>query len=159
MYQPAVDCLAGPADWLDAAARERGCRDALADAGLPIVEPRRGDWSSDAGRRVGADPAALAGATAVFAANDQMALGLVHGFVESGIRVPDDLSVVGFDEMPEAHHFLPPLTTVRQGFWALGADSLAALLGALAGGAATTGHRVIGAQFVVRASTAPPPAP
>ncbi|WP_324287804.1 LacI family DNA-binding transcriptional regulator [Microcella daejeonensis] len=153
--------LAGPADWLDAAARERGWRDALTRAGLPIHEPARGDWSSDSGYRAATepgDPAALAGATAVFAANDQMALGLVHGLVERGIRVPDDLSVIGFDDVPDAHHFLPPLTTVRQDFRALGADSLGALLDALAGDPEATGHRVIAAQLVVRASTAPPPA-
>lgn len=149
--------LAGPPDWLDAAARDRGWRDALTRAGLPVHEPVPGDWSSDAGYRAGTDPAALAGATAVFAANDQMALGLVHGLVERGIRVPDDVSVIGFDDVPDAHHFLPPLTTVRQDFRALGADSLAALLDALGNDAETSGHRVIAAQLVVRASTAPPP--
>ena len=62
--------------------------------------------------------------TAVFAANDQMALGLVHGLSERGLRVPDDISVVGFDDLPDARHFLPPLTTVRQDFAALGALAL-----------------------------------
>ncbi|WIB13221.1 substrate-binding domain-containing protein [Curtobacterium sp. MCPF17_052] len=57
---------------------------------------------------------------AVFAGNDQMALGVLHAFAEEGLRVPDDIAVIGFDDVPEAAHFTPPLTTVRQDFQAMG---------------------------------------
>ena len=98
-------------------------RDALADAGLPIAPPVVGDWTSDYGYTFG-QTYDFSDATAVFAANDQMALGLVHGLSERGLSVPGDISVVGFDDLPDARHFLPPLTTVRQDFAALGALAL-----------------------------------
>src|SRR5918993_1459432 len=91
--------LSGPLDWYDARAREQGWRDALADAGLTIAPPVVGDWTSDYGYNFG-KTYDFADATAVFAANDQMALGLVHGLSERGLRVPDDISVVGFDDLP-----------------------------------------------------------
>jgi len=71
--------------------------------------------------------------TAVFAANDQMALGLLRALHESGIRVPEDVSVVGFDDLPESGFFTPPLTTVRQDFRELGQRTMALILRVLAG--------------------------
>ena len=73
----------------------------------------------------------LADTTAVFAANDQMALGLIHGLAERGLSVPGDISVVGFDDVPDAAHFLPPLTTVRQDFAALGALAVRSIIAAI----------------------------
>jgi DNA-binding LacI/PurR family transcriptional regulator len=100
-------------------------------------------------------PGGLPQCTAIFAGNDQMALGLVHGFAERGIVVPRDVSIVGFDDLPEAKHFLPPLTTVRQDFRALGERSLDLLLSALEG--RDHDHRsLIEPALVVRESTAPP---
>ena len=64
----------------------------------------------------------------MFAANDQMALGLMHSLTERGLRVPHDVSVVGFDDIPEAEHLSPPLTTVRQDFEQVGRTLLATLL-------------------------------
>jgi len=67
----------------------------------------------------------------VFAANDQMALGLIHAFRVAGLDVPRDISVVGFDDIPESAHFWPPLTTVRQDFGSLGARCVGMLLDAI----------------------------
>ena len=71
--------------------------------------------------------------TAVFCANDPMALGLLRALSEQGRRVPEDVSVVGFDDIPEAAYFLPPLTTVRQDFGELGRRALDALVGLIYG--------------------------
>jgi DNA-binding LacI/PurR family transcriptional regulator len=84
-----------------------------------------------------------------------MALGLVHGFAERGVDVPRDVSVIGFDDLPEARHFRPPLSTVRQDFQALGKRSLDLLLAALEG--RDHDHRsLIEPVLVVRESTTPP---
>ncbi|WP_369824477.1 LacI family DNA-binding transcriptional regulator [Cellulosimicrobium sp. CUA-896] len=121
--------VSGPLDWFDARERETGWRAALEDADAPVPEPVRGDWSSDRGYAVGRELAEAvrsgAGPTAVFAGNDQLALGLLRAFWESGVRVPDDVSVVGFDDIAGAGHFIPPLTTVRQPFGALGRRAIA----------------------------------
>ncbi|WIE57218.1 substrate-binding domain-containing protein [Curtobacterium sp. MCLR17_031] len=90
----------------------------MQDAGLePVV--LEGDWTPASGfaaaRRID-----VGTVDAVFAGNDQMALGVLHAFADEGLRVPDDIAVVGFDDVPEAAHFTPPLTTVRQDFRAMG---------------------------------------
>jgi len=154
--------LAGPLDWYDAREREGGWRDALALAGLSAPPSVAGDWTADCGYDLGRDfERAFATSpdggdvTAVFAANDQMALGLVHGLAERGIRVPDDISVVGFDDLPESRHFLPPLTTVRQDFDALGELVLQQIVAAIEGDE-DVHHDMIEPALVVRASTARP---
>ncbi|MDQ0649668.1 DNA-binding LacI/PurR family transcriptional regulator [Microbacterium natoriense] len=146
--------VAGPPDWFDAKARTEAWRAALEDAGLPVVPPVIGDWSSDSGYVFG-QTLDLGDATAVFVANDQMALGLMHGFAERGIRVPDDVSVVGFDDAPDARHYLPPLTTVRQDFTLLGRVVIGELLAAIEG-AETEARELIQPELRVRASTAAP---
>ena len=131
-------------------------RSGAASMGAAGASPRPvavGDWTSDSGYDVGRTlPTEV---TAVFAANDRMALGLIHALAESGIRVPQDVSVVGFDDVPDARHFLPPLTTVRQDFRALGRLSVETLLGELEG-LEVPQRRLIEPELVVRASTAPP---
>ncbi|ALJ21342.1 LacI family DNA-binding transcriptional regulator [Microbacterium sp. No. 7] len=144
--------LAGPQDWYDARVRQRGWRDALTAAGLDLSEPVVGDWTSDFGYAFARDVDASAG-TAIFAANDQMALGVIHGLSERGLRVPQDISVVGFDDLPDARHFLPPLTTVRQDFAALGALAVRSLVAAIDGADAEQ-HEMIPPTLKVRASTA-----
>jgi DNA-binding LacI/PurR family transcriptional regulator len=145
--------IAGPADWLDAAARADAYRAAMLDAGLEPRIPWRGDWSADSGYAFAA--AATVDFTAVFAANDQIALGLIHGLVDRGLRVPQDVSVVGFDDIPESRHFLPPLTTIRQDFGALGVRAVETVLAVLHH-ERTVADTHIAPTIVERASTAPP---
>lgn len=146
--------IAGPPDWFDAKARAEAWRACLEEAGLPITEPVIGDWSSDSGYEFG-KTLDIGSATAVFVANDQMALGLMHGFAERGIRVPDDVSVVGFDDLPDARHYLPPLTTVSQDFVRLGRLVIRELL-AVIDGVETGPRELIPPELKVRASTAAP---
>lgn len=146
--------IAGPLDWFDAKARAEAWKSTLRQAGLAVPELLIGDWTSDSGYEFGRS-LELGDATAVFAANDQMALGLIHGLAERGIGVPDDISVVGFDDLPDARHFLPPLTTVRQKFATLGRLVIAELIDAIEG--RTVEHReLIQPKLKVRASTAEP---
>jgi DNA-binding LacI/PurR family transcriptional regulator len=120
--------LAGPVDAVDAIARVRGWRDELGEHGLVVTEPMTGDWSPQSGYIFGQRIASRRDFTAVFAANDQMALGLIHGLSDGGLVVPRDVSVIGFDDVPEAAHFSPPLTTMRQDFSALGREIMEGLL-------------------------------
>lgn len=143
--------LAGPTDWFDARARARAWEDELVAAGFPIREAAHGDWTSDSGY-AWATSAEL-DFTAVFAGNDQMALGVMHGLVERGLRIPEDVSIVGFDDLSDARHFLPPLTTIRQDFAALGRRSVEALLAEL-DGRPTPRRSLIEPSLVVRGSTA-----
>lgn len=88
--------------------------------------------------------------TALFAANDQMALGALRAVAESGRRVPDDIAVIGFDDIADAADFQPPLTTVRQDFDALGEHAVRALVTAIEGG--DSADLLLAPQLVVRAS-------
>jgi DNA-binding LacI/PurR family transcriptional regulator len=125
-----VHHLAGPNSWLDAQERVTGWRRALRERGAPVPEPLAGgDWSArtgfELGHRIAGDP----GITAVFCANDHMALGLLRSLQQAGRRVPEDVSVIGFDDIPEAEYFGPPLTTVRQDFDELGRRALGSVIG------------------------------
>ncbi|MCM3780676.1 LacI family DNA-binding transcriptional regulator [Microbacterium hydrocarbonoxydans] len=125
-----VHHLAGPADSFAASERERGWRETLRAAGVGLPEVVRGDWSPESGHAA-AD--ALAAASAVFCANDQMALGLLRALADSGRRVPDDVAVVGFDDVPDAANYRPPLSTIRQDFPALAHRAVALLVGDIEG--------------------------
>lgn len=86
-----------------------------------------------------------------------MALGVLRGLTERGLRVPEDVSVVGFDDVPDASYYVPPLTTVRQDFGEVGRQALSVLLERMTG-APATGPRVrVGTELIVRQSAAPPP--
>ncbi|CAN3700110.1 Lactose operon repressor [Microbacterium sp. MM2322] len=126
-----VHHLAGPVRSFAAAERERGWRAALVEAGATVPEPVRGDWTSASGHRAAR---ALVEASAVFVANDQMALGALRAFAEAGRRVPDDVAVIGFDDIVDAGEYRPPLSTVRQDFDALGVRVVVALIAAIEGG-------------------------
>ncbi|MCP9994843.1 substrate-binding domain-containing protein [Streptomyces werraensis] len=95
--------------------------------------------------------------TAVFAANDQMALGLLRALHEHGRRVPEDVSVVGFDDIPEASSFLPPLTTLHQDFAEVGRLCVQAVLRKMRQEGPERGTTLVPARLVLRESTAPPP--
>ncbi len=146
--------IAGSQDWGDGRIRARAYSDRMAEAGLDVPPIILGDWQADFGYEVGIDAATLGDATAVFVSNDQMALGLLHGLHSRGICVPDDLSIVGFDDIPEAKHFIPPLTTVRQDFHKLGRRAVRRLIDRLEG-AEPTPNEMIAPKFTLRESTAP----
>ena len=145
--------LAGPADWKEAEERIEGWRSTLKAAGAPVPPLLRGDWTPRSGYELGRGLLQMHEVTAVFVANDQMSLGLLRRLHEAGREVPKDLSVVGFDDIPEAAYFTPPLTTVRQDFAELGRRCLHILLGRIEGERVET-RVVVPAELVVRASTA-----
>lgn len=146
--------VAGPPNATDAIERLRGWRDELGAHGLPVVEPAHGDWSASSGYDVGRD-LDLASATGVFVANDHMAIGVLSALRERDIRVPEQVSIVGFDDVPESAYLYPPLTTVRQDFAALGALVMQKVLLAIEEPDTVTESTPLATQLVVRASTAP----
>lgn len=154
--------LAGRADLESARLRELGYRQALEAAGI-AVDPalvRVGGYRpdlADAPARELLDPASGERPTAVFAANDLSAIHLMEVARELGLRVPEDLSVVGFDNIPESWSSVPPLTTVAQPLHRMGAEALRMLLALLEGGSPEP-HRRLPTSLVRRASTAPPAA-
>ncbi|GAA1060153.1 LacI family DNA-binding transcriptional regulator [Agromyces bracchium] len=148
--------VAGPSDSMDAAERRRGFAAALEAHGLEVREPVAGDWLAASGHAAGRRLLDEGWATAVFVGNDQMSLGLLHACHDAGVAVPGELSVVGFDDIPEAAFFTPPLTTVRQDFDSLGRDIMATVADVLRDEAAAPDHTSRVPELVVRASTAPP---
>jgi DNA-binding LacI/PurR family transcriptional regulator len=149
--------ISGPADFLEAERRLEGWRETLAAAGTEEPPPLSGDWSARSGYDLGRRLAGDREVTAIFVANDQMALGALRALHEAGRSVPGDVSVVGFDDIPEAAYFLPPLTTIRQDFDELGRRSLRLLLRVIEGGDRRTAVPVA-PELVVRASTGVPAA-
>jgi DNA-binding LacI/PurR family transcriptional regulator len=153
-----VNHLAGPQRWFAARDRLHGWRAALAERDRRQPAVIEGDWSASSGYAAGRELAAVGDVTAVFAANDDMAIGLVRALLEAGLRVPEDVSVVGFDDSPVSAYVTPPLTTVRQPFDAVAHEGLRLLVQAIekpdAEPAPPSDPPV---ELVVRASTAPPP--
>lgn len=119
-----VHHLAGPQSWPEARERRSGWQRALEAAGAPVPQWLVGTWSARSGYELGRRLLKDAAVTAIFCANDHMALGVLRAVAEAGRHVPADVSVVGFDDIPEAPFMIPPLTTVRQDFGALGRHSV-----------------------------------
>ncbi len=113
---PSVSHIAGPADFPDSFSRLRGWQEALEDAGIRPPRVLHGDWSSRSGYEAGRELAADPRVSAVFVANDRMAIGVLRAMHEAGRRVPEDVSIVGFDDIPEAEFQMIPLTTLRQDY-------------------------------------------
>jgi DNA-binding LacI/PurR family transcriptional regulator len=150
--------IAGPAGWTSADHRLASWQATLRAAGAAAPAPLVGDWSAGSGYDLGRGLARRPDVTAVFASNDQMALGLLHALHEAGRSVPGDVSVVGYDDVPEAAHFLPPLTTVRTDFAEIGTRSLRLLLDRIDGpGERPLVDTLVPVDLVVRASSGPPP--
>lgn len=145
--------LAGPQEWIEAEARMQGYLDEMIDAEVPVAPPVLGDWTADFGYYAGRELVRTCDFTAVFAANDQMALGLLHAFRDAGLDVPGDVSVVGFDDAPESAHYLPPLTTVQQDFQGLGRLCVERLLRSEDGSITELGAP-LAPVLVIRGSTA-----
>ena len=149
--------LAGPQSSFAAQRRTAAWREVLEASGREVPEPVRGDWSAESGYRAGLRLAADPRCTAVFVANDQMALGLLRALNEHGRRVPEDVSVVGFDDIAEAGSFFPPLTTVHQDFAEVGRRCVAGVLRQIRNEAPEQGTTLVATRLVLRRSTAPPP--
>jgi DNA-binding LacI/PurR family transcriptional regulator len=116
----------------------------------------RGDWSARSGYEIGHELARMPEVSAVFCANDQMALGLLRALGEHGRQVPADVSVVGFDDIPESAFFLPPLTTVRQDFGELGKQALRLLVDRICGRPAPGARLPVAPELIVRSSAGRP---
>ncbi|GIJ15320.1 LacI family transcriptional regulator [Micromonospora gifhornensis] len=149
--------VSGPSDWFDSAGRIEGWRSALLSAGVEVPPLVPADWSAAAGYRCGQMLARMPDVTAVFTANDHLALGVLRALHEHGRRVPDDISVVGFDDVPEAAYFIPPLTTVRPDFVAVARASLEMLLAQIETDSGGALRETIAPSLVSRQSVAPPP--
>lgn len=151
--------LAGPEDSYAAQRRADAWRATLEAAGCAPPPLVRGDWSAESGYRAGLGIAAREDCTAVFAANDQMALGLLRALHERGRKVPQDVSVIGFDDIPESGSFLPPLTTVHQDFAEVGRRCVEGVLRQMRQSTPERGTTLVPTRLVLRQSTARPPAP
>jgi len=149
--------ISGPADWLEAEGREAGWRAVLHEAGIEPPLVLRGDWTAGSGYAAGhqlADQRASgANVEAVFVGNDQMALGMLRAFHEAGVRVPADVLVAGFDDVPEAAFFTPPLTTVRQDFIAVGRLCIEVLLRRIDGDTSADVRSIVEPELIVRQSS------
>ncbi len=147
--------LTGPLEWVEAGQRRAGWQLAHEHRHVLPGPELVGDWSPrsgyEAGLRIAEDP----DVTAVFAANDGMAMGLVYALHEKGRDIPGEISVVGFDNIPEAPYLWPALTTVNQEFSLLGRRAVELTLQALAG-QVDPSTELIRPELVVRDSTAAP---
>jgi LacI family transcriptional regulator len=152
-----IAAITGPADYLCSRARVDGYRSALerAGAGFDATLLRNGDFHHEGGFYYGGQLLDLAEPpTAIFAGSDQQALGVYEAARQRGLRIPEDLSVVGFDDLPTARWVSPPLTTVRQPLADMGRMA-AEMLGSLIDGVALRSQRVeLATELIVRESTA-----
>jgi DNA-binding LacI/PurR family transcriptional regulator len=113
--------------------RTTGWRRALSKAGAPIPQTHDATWEPSSGREIGRELAQLPDVTAVFCGNDEIAMGVIKGLSDCGLGVPEDVSVVGFDNHPLAELWSPGITTVDQDFADLGRRGFELLLGDIRG--------------------------
>lgn len=150
-----IGFISGRPDLQSAQRRLQGYQDALRQAGIP-VDPdliAAGDFTTETGRLCARNLLSLPDRpTAIFAANDQSAMGTIETASEMGLRVPEDLSVVGFDNIPEAAYVNPSLTTVDQFIGKMGHVATEALIGLIQGKAMDGDLHTISTQLVVRDS-------
>lgn len=152
-----IQHVTGPQNSFSSRHRVDAWRNYLVERGLTVPEPILGDWTAESGYVAGSRIAEAGGVTAVFVSNDEMALGLMRAFGEHGIRVPDDISVVGFDDIDLAKQFPTPLTTVHQDFAEVGRRCVAEVVRQIDTGVVEPGLELVPTRLVVRGSTAPPP--
>lgn len=146
--------VAGQFDSFEAESRRQGYEKAMLEKKLK-PEVIQGDWTADTGLKIGVDlNLGVGGYTAIFAANDYLALGLMKALRLRGIEVPRDISLVGFDDIPEATYLTPALTTMRQDFKGLGEAAMKMLLHELNHDDSTSVENLI-PEIIVRESTAP----
>lgn len=154
-----VHHISGPADSEPAQMRQAAWRRCLETAGIVPPEPLRGDWTPRTGYQLGQILARDPDLTAVFAANDETAVGLIRALHESGLRVPQDVSVVGFDDIAIGEYLSTPLTTVKQYFPQIGAELVSLVLEQIRNTDPSYIPRrrtVIRTELIIRSTTAPP---
>jgi len=149
-----VQYISGPLDWISARHRREALESALAVVGIDLEAVHQGDWSSASGYALMSE-ARLGRSTAVVAANDQVALGAMHALHQRGLHLPDDISVSGFDDIPEAKYFFPALTTVSQHPEVQGVVAMEQLLDLVGDGVGSRRH-IPPPELRARSSTAPP---
>lgn len=148
--------ISGPLNWYDALMRHQSWVDTMKQHDLSPHMTAEGNWSAQSGYDA-LHSLVKAGAafTGLVVANDQMALGAIAALNELGLSIPDDVSVVGFDDMPESGYFLPALTTIHQDFAALGEQCVEYLVSLINNPDTPVHQRVLYPELVVRNSTAP----
>lgn len=151
-----ISHIGGPSTWPEAMERVTGWRYALHSAGIDTPAVVTGDWSARSGYEAGLAIAKDRRITAIFCANDQMALGAISALYQSGRRVPQDVSIVGFDDIPEAAYLYPPLTTVRQDFSAVGRHCFELLIQQINARHRAIERVLLAPKMIMRESTAPP---
>ena len=148
--------ISGPKNWFESTTRAAGYTSTMLTANL-VPQIIDGDWEIATGYRIASeldfDGRSI---TALFVANDRMALGVLKACRERGFDVPSRISVVGFDDLEEAAYYSPPLTTLRQDFKTLGERAMGLLLNELAGGEGRKLDRLV-PELMVRESTAAAP--
>ncbi len=148
--------ISGPLAWYGAQARHHGWLDTLNAANLPATMSVAGDWTARSGyesaHKLIEDGAVFTG---LIVGNDQMALGAIRALCEHNLHVPEHISVVGFDDVPEAAYFEPPLTTIAQDFAALGEQSVEYLTALINNPDTPVHQRVLYPSLVCRKSTRP----
>jgi LacI family transcriptional regulator len=152
-----IAVLTGGVPWPGGERRLAGFREVARDAGAELLEWRTPQWNAAAARDVARARLVAERPTALFAANDVLAVGVLHAAEDAGLRVPDDLSVAGFDDLELAALLRPALTTVRVEVAEMGEWAASALIATLDGDA-TPQHAVLPAALVVRESTTRPAA-
>ncbi|MFQ4149272.1 LacI family DNA-binding transcriptional regulator [Arthrobacter sp. LAPM80] len=149
--------VSGPNEWSDAASRLTSWRRTLQEAGRDVPPVLHGDWSPESGYQNGLILGRMPEVTAIFVASDEMAFGVLRALNELGRRVPEDVSVVGIDDIDLAAFSNPPLTTVRQSFEETGRRAVQQLVAYIADPSISTEPDLVSPTLIVRASTAPPP--
>lgn len=152
-----VHHIAGPANWRSAELRLEGWRSSIKAAGAREPAVLHGDWTARSGYELGARLAVDPEVTALFVANDQMAIGVLRAFAEVGRDVPGDVSVVGFDDIPEAAYLSRALTTVRQDLAHLATFGVGMLIDAIENPRRQDRRENVPVELVVRETTAAPP--
>jgi DNA-binding LacI/PurR family transcriptional regulator len=145
--------VAGPQDWFEARHRLAGWQAALEEVGAEVPQPLYGDWTPKSGFAAGRVLARMPEVTAVFAANDSMALGVLRALHDHGRQVPGHVSLIGFDDLPEVAYLTPRLTTVRQDFAEVGRRGLALLVEQIESEVKEPRRVVVAATLVIRDST------
>ena len=149
-----VDHIAGPRNWLASRNRTNGWRVAHDEYGATPGEQLEGDWSPASGRAAMTRLLDRGGCTAVFVANDFMAIGAMSAITDAGLTVPDDIAIVGFDDTDIAPFLTTPLSSVHRDFGALAHAGMRELLARLDGKPPIEAREPVPSQLVIRASSA-----